>query len=111
MFGCSKSKGCSDFGKITMMLTGIGMILIASTCFREVPLIGTVFLVPGDNIMKAKMADPLFRYALFLIGGLFTAYGIRMQIRIGFADPLNESNQNAIPGKPATSRRKPWGRA
>lgn len=110
MFGSSKSKGGSNLGKITMILTGIGLILVASTCFKEVPLIGTVFLVPGDSIMKARMADPLFRYALFAIGGLFTAYGIQLQIRIGFSNPMKESHQSAIPGKPA-SRRKPWGLA
>lgn len=96
------------FGKTMMILTGIGMILCASTCFKEVPLIGTVFLIPGDSIFKAKMTDPLVRYALFLIGGLFTAYGIRLQIRIGFSSPLKESGENAIPRRSANSRRKPW---
>lgn len=107
MFGSSKSKGGSDYGKITMISVGIGMILVASTCFKDVPLVGTVFLMPGENIMKAKMADPALRYALFLIGGLFAAYGVQLQIRIGFSNPLKESNQNATFGKPAISRRKP----
>ncbi len=70
-------------GRIMMILIGIGIILFAWTCFRNVPLVGTVFLVPGDSILKAKMTDPLIRYALFLIGGLFTAYGIQQQIKIG----------------------------
>ncbi len=103
-----KLKEGGSYGRITMILVGIGMIVIASTCFKEVPLIGTVFLVPGDSIVKARMADPLFRYALFLMGGLFTAFGIQLQVRIGFGNPLKECNQNAVPGKPA-SRRKPWG--
>ena len=96
------------FGKTMMILTGIGMILCASTCFKEVPLIGTVFLIPGDSIFKARMTDPLVRYALFLIGGLFTAYGVQLQIRIGFGNSLKEGNQPATSGKSAISRRKPW---
>ncbi len=103
-----KAKRGSDFGKITMILIGIGAILFASTCFKDVPLIGTVFLLPGDNITMAQVADPVVRYALFLTGGLFVAYGIQLQIRIGFCNPFKERNQNATPGKPATSRRKPW---
>ncbi len=102
-----KAKGGIDYVKITMILIGIGTILFASMCFKDVPLMGTVFLIPGDNIMKAQMADPTVRYALFLIGGMFTAYGIQLQIRIGFSNPLNQS---ATPGRPAISRRKPWRR-
>ncbi len=93
-----------------MILTGIGIILFASTCFKDVPVIGTVFVMPGDNITNAKMADPFVRYALFVIGGMFTAYGIQLQVRIGFANPLKETKKNAVPGKPV-SRRKPWGLA
>ena len=105
MFGASKSKG--GYGKITMILVGIGMITVASTCFKDVPFIGTVFLMPGENILQTRMADPVLRYALFLIGGLFTAYGVQLQIRIGFGNPLKESNQPATSGKSAISRRKP----
>ncbi len=94
-------------GRITMILLGIGMIVCAATCFKNVPLIGTVFLIPGDSIFKARMVDPLIRYGLFVIGGLFTAYGIQLQIRIGFGNPVKDSNQSATTDKPA-SRRKPW---
>ncbi len=90
-----------------MAVTGIGMIVFAATCFSNVPLMGTVFLIPGENIMQAEIADPVFRYALFLVGGLLTAYGVQLQVRIGFTNPLKECNQDAIPGKPF-SRRKPW---
>ena len=79
-----KSKGGSAFGNITMALVGIGMIVFASTCFKDIPLIGTVFLIPGDNIFHAKMADPLLRYAIFLIGGAFIVFGSFLQARIGF---------------------------
>ncbi len=103
-----RSKGGSDFGKITMILIGIGTILFASACFKNVPLVGTVFLMPGDNIMKAQVADPVVRYALFLIGGLFIAYGIQLQIKIDISNPLKVSNQNAASVKPAVSRRKSW---
>lgn len=107
MFGCSKSTGGSNYEKIAMMLAGIGMILFASFCFREVPLIGTVFVMPGESVMNARRVDPVLRYALFLLGGLFAAQGVQLQIRIGFSNPLKESNQNTIIGKPV-SRRKPW---
>jgi hypothetical protein len=107
MLGSSKAKGDSDFGKMAMLLIGTGMIVVAATCFKDVPLIGTVFLMPGDSMMEAKMADPLFRDALFLLGGMFTAYGIQLHIKIGFTNPLKQGSHNAIPGKPV-SRRKPW---
>ena len=96
MLGSSKSEGGGDLGSVTIIVIGIGMIVVALTCFKDVPFIGTVFLMPGENIMKAKMADPVVRYALFLIGGLLTAFGI---------------NLKTMPGRPANSRRKPWHQA
>ncbi len=109
MFGCSRSMGGRNHEKVTMMLAGVGMILFASFCFREVPLVGTVFVMPGESLTNARRIDPVLRYALFLLGGLFSAQGVQLQIRIGFSNPLKESHQSAIPGKPA-SRRKPWRR-
>ncbi len=94
-------------GKITMIVIGIGIILFASTCFKDVPLIGTVFLMPGDNILLAQSVDPFVRNALFVLGGMFAAYGIQLQIMISFSNPL-ENNENVAPRKPAISRRKPW---
>lgn len=107
MFGGSNTAGGSNYERMTMMLAGIGLILFASFCFREVPLAGTVFVMPGESLMNARRIDPVLRYALFLLGGLFSAQGIQLQIRIGFSNPLKESHQSTIPGKPA-SRRKPW---
>lgn len=63
-------------GNVAMILTGIGLIVFASSCFTNVPFVGTVFLVPGDTIMNARLADPFLRYAFFLFGGAFTAFGI-----------------------------------
>jgi len=74
-------KGGDALGNIIMILIGIGMIVFASSCFKDIPLIGTVYLMPGDNILNAKIADPKLRYALFLAGGVFTAFGIFMQAR------------------------------
>ncbi len=99
------------FVKILTILTGIGLIVFAAMCFKDVPLIGTVFLMPGDNILEAQMTDPFVRYALFLIGGLFTAYGFHLQIRIGFANPMKESGDDDVPRKSGHPRRKPWGQA
>lgn len=79
-----KSKGGSAFVSIIMILIGIGMIVFNSTCFKDVPFKGTVFMVPGENIVNAKMADPMLRYALVVIGGFFTAFGIFLQMRVGF---------------------------
>ena len=63
-------------GNILMLLAGISLIVFASSCFTNVPFLGTVFLVPGDNILNARLADPMLRYALFLFGGAFTAFGV-----------------------------------
>ncbi len=104
MLGYGKSVGGCDYGKIAMILMGIGMIVFASTCFKEVPIIGTVLVMPGEDVMDARMIDPVFRDALFLLGGMFTAYGIRLQIKIGFTNPLKQSNQDAVLGKPGEGR-------
>ena len=106
MTGTGKAKEDSDIEKIVMILTGAGMIVVASTCFKEIPLLGTVFLIPGDSIFQAKVADPIVRYALFLIGGLLAAYGLQQTI-LGFRNALKKNRDTVIPGKPA-SRRKPW---
>lgn len=56
-------------GNLVMLVAGVALIVFASSCFTNVPFLGTVFLVPGDNILNAKLADPMLRYALFLLEG------------------------------------------
>ncbi len=99
MLGCRKSMGGCEYGKTAMMLMGIGMIVFAWMFFKDVPFMGTVFLLPGEDIMNAQMADPVVRDVLFLVGGVLTAYGIQLRIKIGFTNPLKQSDQNAIPGR------------
>lgn len=109
-----KVAGGSDLGRVAMIsliLAGIGMILFAATCFEDIPLIGTVFRLPGDSIFQAKMTDPLYRYAIFLIGGICAAFGIQLQILTGFTNALKQGNQDPISDQPSHSRRKPWGHA
>lgn len=101
VFGVTlKLNGGNAMGNIIMVLIGISMIVFASTCFKDVPLIGTVFLMPGENVMNAKMANPILRYALFLIGAIFTAFGIFLQTRTGFANALGESSHDTVNDKP-----------
>lgn len=88
---------------IATVSIGIALIVLASSCFKDIPFIGTVFLIPGDNIMNAKMANPLLRHALFLIGGAFTALGIFLQVKTGFGNALNKTSQRMDEGKSVDS--------
>jgi hypothetical protein len=94
-------KGGKAMGNILMTLIGIGMIVPAYTCFKDVPFIGTVFLMPGESILHAKIVDPMVRHALFMVGTIFAASGIILQISAGFDNAFNESSRNTAQGKSA----------
>ena len=86
-------------GNIIMTLIGIGMIASAYTCFKDVPFIGTLFLMPYENILNARIVDPMVRHALFMVGTIFAASGIILQISAGFDNAFNESSHSTTKGK------------
>jgi putative oligomerization/nucleic acid binding protein len=61
---------------IIILLAGVGIITFAVSCFKEIPFIGTVLTLPGENILNAKVVDPVFKYMLILIGIGAIIYGI-----------------------------------
>jgi hypothetical protein len=80
MLPSKRRKAGSGLGIIAITMAGVAMTVFAWTCFRDVPFIGTVFLVPGESILHARKADPILRYVLLMAGCLFTAFGLQMQI-------------------------------
>jgi len=82
------------FSSIFMILIGIVTLIFAYSCFTDIPFIGTVFLIPGDNVLNARAASPMFRIGLFLIGLALVLLGIFLPGRIGTNSSLNPSNHN-----------------
>ena len=91
-----KGKGSSSFVNILTILIGVGIIVFASMCFTSVPFIGTVFALPGDNIMNAKIVNPAIRIFAFLLGGAFAIMGVFFQLKIGSDTGAKESAANTI---------------
>jgi hypothetical protein len=89
-----KAKGSSSFVNILTILIGVGIIVFAAMCFTAVPFIGTVFVLPGDNIMNAKMVNPALRIIAFLLGGAFALMGVFFQVNIWFDSSAKESLVN-----------------
>lgn len=77
----TKRRRMSSIENAMIALAGVGLIAFASSCFTEVPLIGTVFLMPGDKIINARMVDPGLRHVLFLTGGVLAAAGVFLHLR------------------------------
>lgn len=63
-------------GNLVLILVGAGIVLFAYICFQEVPVVGTVFMVPGDGIENAKMSNLFVRYGLMSLGIGLVVYGI-----------------------------------
>lgn len=76
-----------------MALAGMALIVFASRCFTELPLIGTVFLMPGDRVIDAKLVDPGLRHVLFLAGGVLAAAGVFLQLRGSFGEESKAAHQ------------------
>lgn len=93
----TKRKRMSSTGNVVMALTGVGLIAFAASCFTEVPLIGTVFLMPGDKIFNARVVDPGLRHVLFLTGGIFAAAGVFLHLRGALNDQSKSASEGATP--------------
>ena len=91
-----KGKGSSSFVNILTVLIGVGIIVFASMCFTDVPFVGTIFVLPGDNIMNAQMVSPALRIVAFFLGGAFAIMGVFFQFKIGCDRSAKESVVNTI---------------
>ena len=71
------------FSGAANIVIGCAVLLFAVTCFKDVPFIGTVFVLPGENIMNAKMANPAIKMILMLVGAALSAIGIYSLVKQG----------------------------
>jgi hypothetical protein len=89
-----KNTGSSSFNNTLTFCVGGVILLFAANCFTSVPILGTIFLMPWDDIRYAQVANPAIRIVAFLIGGIFVIMGVFFQVRIGFNKYAKESEVN-----------------
>lgn len=72
------------------IVIGIVVLICRFMFFKEIPLIGTVFSMPGDNILKAEVIDARILYVIYLYAAIFISIG-------AYKLYLNRLNSTTIP--------------